>query len=95
MKRLKNIFGNTKVRTLSYNLNLLKHELKTTSVGLISEKTNERKRINRQFTSKPKAVHRSFRNTNTTAKEIPTLEEVESYWSKIWGNQTVITAHRG
>ena len=57
LKRLKKKFGNTKVRTLTYNLNLLKHKLKTTSVHLIYlRKINEIKRINRQFTSKPKAL---------------------------------------
>ena len=64
----KRYFGNTKVRTL--RLNYLK-------------KTNETKRINRQFASNPKAVYCLFLNASTNAKETPTREEVESHWTNI------------
>ena len=84
-ERLKKKFANTKVQTFTYNLNLLKHQLKIISVRLnYLSKTNERKCINRQVTSKSKAVYHSFCNTNTTVKEIPTSKEVESYWTNIW-----------
>ena len=70
---------------MTNNLNLLEHEVKTTSVRLnYLRKTNERKRINRQFTSKSKAVYRSFLNTNTTAKENPTREDLDPYWTNLW-----------
>ena len=88
LKYLKKKFGNKKVRTLTYNVELLKHELKTTSVYLnYLIKTNKRKCINRQFISKQKAVYCSFCYTNTTANKIPTHKKVESYWSKIWGEK--------
>lgn len=66
----------------------LVHELKATFARLnCLRKTNERKRIIDNLPVNQKAVYCSFHNTNTTAKEIPTCEEVESYWTNVWGKK--------
>ena len=82
LKSLKKKFGNTKVQTLSYNLNLLKHELKTKSVRLnYHRKTNERKRINRQFSSKPNAAYCLFGVCSVIPTPLPRKFQPAKKWS--------------
>ena len=59
LKRL--LFYNTKIRTLEYNLKILKQDLKATSKKLsYQSKLNERKSINKKFSINPKNVYRKF-----------------------------------
>lgn len=86
-----------KVRTLTYNLNLLKHELKTASLRLnYLRKTNERKRINRQFTSKPKlCIICSVIQTLLLRKFLPAKKWNPTGLTYGKRKQTLITRHRG
>ena len=52
--RLKRLFGNTKIRTLEYNLKILKQDLKATYKKLFCQpKLNQRKSINKNFFHEP------------------------------------------
>ena len=53
--KLKQLFGNTKIRTLEYNLKILKQDLKALSKKLsYQSKLNERKSISKNVPSAPK-----------------------------------------
>ena len=87
--KLKRLFGNTKIRTLEYNLKILKQDLKATSKKLsYQSKLNEPKSINKKFSINPKNVYRKFRGGNIKIKKIPTGEEIETFWKDIWGKKS-------
>ena len=86
--KLKQLFSNTKIRTLEYNLKILEQDLKATSKKLsYQSKLNEEKSINKKFSINPKNVYPKFRGGNIEIKEVPTGEEIEIFWKDIWGKQ--------
>ena len=81
-------FGNTKLKTLEYRLQLCKHELEACSEKLKYEKLKRaRQTINRQFSCDQKSVFRKMRGQDVIPETIPEKHEVESFWSSIWGQQ--------
>ena len=59
--KLKQLFGNTKIRTLEYNEKILKQDLEATSNKLsYKPKLNERKSINKTFSINPKNIYRKL-----------------------------------
>ena len=83
--KLKRLFGNTKIRTLEYNLKILKQDPKATSKRLsYQSKLNEWKSINKTFSINPENVYCKFRGENIEIKKIPTWEEIEKFSKNIW-----------
>ena len=79
-------FGNTRMRTLEYKLSYFKQELKAKATKLKYEKRKqERKKINQLFGKSPKGVYRNFKGNNITVKDLPSKENLESFWKGIWG----------
>ena len=74
----------TKIRTLEYNLKILKQDLKVTSKKLpYQSKLNEPKSIHINFFVNSKNVYCKFRGGNIEIKKIPTGEEIEIFWKDI------------
>ena len=87
--KLKRLLGNTKIRTLEYNLKILKQVLKAISKKLSYQtRLNERKSINKKICIKPKNVYRKFRGRNLEIKKIPFGQETETFWKHIWGKKS-------
>ena len=68
---------------------MLKQDLKSFSEKLRRKKVvQERRIINRKFTTNSKAVHRKFKaGENIEVKDPPTKEETEAFWKGIWGTE--------
>ena len=78
-------YGSTKTRTFIYNLALLKHDLKATCTKFkYSKRKHQRKTLNRSFSKDPKGVYRNFRGTKINVENLPSKDEVESFWKRIW-----------
>ena len=78
-------YGNTKTRTLEYKVALLKHDLKATCTKFkYIKRKHQRKTINISFSKDPKGVNRNFRETKINVEDLPSKDEVESFWKSIW-----------
>ena len=78
-------FGNTRASTLSYELTMLKQDLKSNSGKLKYEKgLASRKSLNKKFATNPKHVYRSMKGSNIIATKIPEKADVEEFWKNIW-----------
>ena len=91
--KLKQIFtkryGDFRLKTLQFKLSILYQNLKARSTKLKYNKRRiERKSINNKFRKNPKAVYRSMKGNNLNATEIPTTEDMESFWKNIWGKES-------
>ena len=76
--KLKRSFSNDKIKTVEYNLKILKQDLKATSKKLsYQSKLNKQKSINKKFSINLKNVYRKFRGGNIKIKNIPTGEEID------------------
>ena len=86
--KLKRWYGNTKRETLGSKLALLKHELKVSTEHLRHrKKLAERNSINQTFQQNQKQVFRNWKGEQVIAKEIPTKEEITTFWSGIWSER--------
>ena len=75
-------YVNTKTPTLEYKLALLKHDLKATCKKFkYSKRKYQHKTINRSFS---KRVYRNFRGIKINIENLPSNDEVESFWKSIW-----------
>ena len=80
------MFHTRKIKTLEYQLTLLKRDLKVTSVKLrYKNKLLERKRTKNQLNHSLKNVYHHFRGNNTTITDLQNQDDVETFWCKIWG----------
>ena len=87
--KLKPLFSNTKIKTLEYNLTVLKQDPIATSKKLsYQSKLNEQKSINKNFSINPKNVSCKFRGKNIEIEKIPTGEEIETFWKDICGKKS-------
>ena len=91
--KLKQVFtkryGDFRLKTLQFKLSILYQNLKAKSTELKYNKQRiERKSINNKFRKNPKAVYRSMKGNNLNATEIPTTEDMESFWKNIWGKES-------
>ena len=78
-------YSNTKTRTLEYKLALLKHDLKATCTKFkYIKRKHQSKTINKTFSKDPKGVYRNFRGTKINVENLPSKDEVESFWKGIW-----------
>ena len=83
-------FGNTKLRTLEYKLELYKqkHLLKTSGAKLKYQKIlYQRKVINCQFANNPRQVFCQMKGIASKVEVLPSKNNVEQFWSNIWGNK--------
>ena len=88
-KKFRKMFHTKKTKVFEYHLNLLKQDLKATSEKRRYEnKLLQRKRIKNQFNRNRKSVYRLFRGNNTTIRNLPNQNDVETLWRKIWGEST-------
>ena len=63
----------------------MKHDLKATCTKFkYSKRKYQRKTINRSFSKYPKGVYRNFRGTKINVENIPSKDEIESFWKSIW-----------
>ena len=73
-----------KTRTLEYKLALLKRDLNATCTKFkLSKRKLQRNVINRYFSKNPKGVYRNFRGRKIDFENIPSKDEVESFWKSI------------
>ena len=92
--KFKRMFGNAKLATLTYRLQLLKHDLRTCSEKLKYKVTVlTRKSKNSRFAVDPKSAYRQMRGESFTVKSTPTQQSLESYWSTQWGQTAKLNAN--
>ena len=78
-------YGNSKTRTLEYQSALLKHDLKATCTKFkYIKRKYQRRTINKTFSNDPKGGYRNFRGTKINVENLPSKDEVESFWKSIW-----------
>ena len=78
-------YGNTKTRTREYKLALLKHDLKAACAKFkYIRRKHQCRTINKTFSKDPKGVYRNFRGTRINVENLPSKDEVESFWKSIW-----------
>ena len=78
-------YGNSKTRTLEYQSALLKHDLKATCTKFkYIKRKHQRRTINKTFSNDPKGGYRNFRGTKINVENLPSKDEVESFWKSIW-----------
>ena len=78
-------YGHTKVHTLDFKLNVLKHNLHAKSVRLKYQKKRfNRKFINWKFSTNRKAAYRGLKGNNIATEKSPTKESIETFWKGIW-----------
>ena len=81
-------FGNTRIRTLEFKLSMLKQKLKASCEKLrYQNRLHQRKIINRQFVNNQKKVFRQMRGNNIKVTNMPSKEQVETFWNGIWNKQ--------
>ena len=82
-------YSNTKTRPLEYKLALLKHDLKATCTKFkYIKRKHESKTINKTFSKDPKGMYRNFRGTKINVGNLPSKDEVESFWKSIWNKNS-------
>ena len=91
-KRLKDMFekqfGNTKLQTLEYKLELYKQKLKTSCAKLKYQKIlHQWNVINCQFSNNPQEVFHQMKRMALKVEVLPSKNDVEQFWSDIWGNK--------
>ena len=63
----------------------MKHDLQDASTKFkYSKRKYQRKTINRSFSKDPKGVYRNFRGRKINVENLPSQDEVESFWKSIW-----------
>ena len=78
-------YGNTKTSTLEHKFALLKHDLKAACTKFkYSKQKHQRETISRSFSKDPTGVCRNFRGTKINFENLPSKDEVESFWKSIW-----------
>ena len=78
-------YGNSKTRTLEYQSALLKHDLKATCTKFkYIKRKHQCRTINKTFSKDPKGGYRNFRGTKINVENLPSKDEVESFW-KVFG----------
>ena len=86
MLKFKKMFGNTKLGTFKYKLQLDKQDLKACTGRLRYERTKkERFDINRRFAIDPKSVYRQMRQSKFKITKVPQKLDLQTYWANIWG----------
>ena len=81
-------FGNTKVRTLEYKIELYKQKLKASCAKLKYQKIlHQRKVIKRQFPNNPRQVFHQMKGIALKIEVLTSKNDVELFWSEIWGNK--------
>ena len=79
-RKFRKMFHTRKIKTYEYYLTLLKQDLEATSEKLrYKNKLLQHKRINNQFYRNPKSVYRQFRGKNTTIRDLPNQNDVETF----------------
>ena len=82
-------YGDFRLKTLQFKLSILYQNLKAKSTKLkYNKRCIKRKSINNKFRKNSKAVYRSKKGNNINATEIPTTEDIESFWKNIWGKES-------
>ena len=86
--KLKQVFtkryGDFRLKSLQFKLSILYQNLRAKATKLEYNKRRiERKSINNKFRKNHKAVYRSMKGNNINATEIPTTEDIESFWKNI------------
>ena len=78
-------FGNTRLQTL--NLNCI-NKMKASRAKLKYQKIlHQRKVINRQFLNNSRQVFRQMKRIALKVEVLPSKNDVEQFWSDIWGNE--------
>ena len=87
--KLKKWYRKTTKENLTRVRTILKQDLKSFSEKLRRKKVVQQRRIiNRKFTTNSKAVYRKFKaGENIEVKDPPTKEETEAFWKGIWGTE--------
>ena len=90
-KRLEDMFekqfGNTKLRTLEYKLEMHEQKLKASCAKLKYQKMlHQRKVINLQFSNNPQVFHR-MKGIALKVEVLPLKNDVVQFCSDIWGNK--------
>ena len=81
-------FGNTKLQTLEYKLEVYKQKLKASCTKLKYQKMlHQRKVINRQFSNNPRQVFRQMKRIALKVEGLPLKNDVVQFFSDIWGNK--------
>ena len=93
-KRLKDMFekqfGNTKLRTLQYKLELYEQKLKASCTKLKYQKVlHQRKVINRQFSNNPRQVFLQMKEIALKVEVLLSKNDVEQFWSDIWKDYSI------
>ena len=77
------------LKSLEYNLKILKQDLKATSKKLsYQSKLNKWKSINKKFSINPKNAYHKLWGGNIEIKQIPIGKEFETFWKDIWGKKS-------
>ena len=80
-------FGNTKLRTLEYKLEMHEQKLKASCAKLKYQKIlHQRKVINLQFSNNPQVFHR-MKGIALKVEVLPLKNDVVQFCSDIWGNK--------
>ena len=74
---------------LNAKLGKLKHDLRMEVIRLQDDLTRaDRSSINRTFAINAKLIYRGWREKQHDVKDPPSKNEIHSFWSGIWGNQS-------
>ena len=85
LKKFRKKFRNTTMTNFESKLYISKQKLKAKSEKLkYHKKLFERKSINHRFNCDPKSVYRTMKGNCITAENIPTKNEIETFWKSIW-----------
>ena len=80
-------FGNTKLRTLEYKLEMHEQKLKASCAKLKYQKIlHQRKVINLQFSNNPQVFHQ-MKGIALKVEVLPLKNDVVQFCSDIWGNK--------
>ena len=83
----KKSYGNIRMATLKFKCRMLKEDLKSKTEKLrYQKKIIERKKTKKLFCKDPKKVYRAMKGSTITPKNIPSKQNVETFWKGIWNN---------
>ena len=88
-RQVRKRFGRTTKENLEESKIKLKQSLKCETEKMRRRKAmEERKKINRKFSTNPKSVYREFRKEDDfQVKTLLSKEDLTKYWEGIWGNE--------
>ena len=88
-RQVRKRFGRTTKENLEESKMKLKQSLKCETEKMRRRKViEERKKINRKFSTNPKSVYHEFRKKDDfQVKTLPSKEDLTKYWEGIWGNK--------